>query len=110
MTEISPAESLVQEMLANTLEWDQSVEDGTRIIQRNQTLMTRYQQLELAVMSDEELVSLERLISQTKAIQQVIKAERQVVLKELNQTTKTDKMIDGYLLQHADSVFIDKDF
>lgn len=106
----SSAESLVQEMLENTLMWDQTVENGTAIIQRNQDLMTRYQQLELMLMSDGELANLERLIQQTKSIQQTIKVERQVVLKELNQTTKTDKMIDGYLIQHTESVFVDKDF
>lgn len=108
MNETGQVESLVQKMLENVLTWDQTIENGIVIIQNNQHLMHRYQQLEL--IPQVELARLEALFQHTKRIQRAIKDEREVVLKELNQTTKTNKMIGGYLLQHTESVFVDKDF
>ncbi|MBP1042004.1 hypothetical protein I6N95_13365 [Vagococcus sp. BWB3-3] len=110
MNEQNQVEDLLDKMLENISRWDQTAEDGMVVIQNNQKLMAPYQgQLETGLF-DNKSNKLALLIQSTKEIQQCLKSKRQVVLNEINQITKTDKIIDGYLIQHKESVFIDRDF
>lgn len=102
-------QQLLAAILDNLNSWDQEVPNGIKIIGKNEVLLTDYQGTK-ALVTETDYQMIEEIVKKTNLINQRIKTAQELVVKELTQVTKKDKMIEGYLLKPQDSHFIDKDF
>lgn len=104
-------------ILARIVEWDNELESGIEIIEKNEedikTIQECYQgypdEVKKLQMEENYLLKIEELASEMGDFLERIKAEKQILVGERKQYANSDAVIENYISSNIKSVFIDRD-
>ncbi|MGO2083593.1 hypothetical protein [Vagococcus sp.] len=99
---------LINDMKANLISWDGSVQVGEAILKDNEKLMQELKALNFSL-TLEMVDVLKEIIEKTGEIKKVLQGEKNLLVKQLNQMNRKDKMIDHYLVRDHSPSFVDRD-
>lgn len=108
---------IMDEMLKDLKSWDHSLESGIGLIESNQVNLDRIQEINKdlnsindGINNDENyLEKLNLIMTEIGNLTGGLKNKREALVEGKNQLNKKNKVIDSYISNHNDPVFIDKD-
>lgn len=112
---IEERDELIDRILNNFSSWDGSRETGIEVLSTNEELIEEIKIIndKLSIFNvdnnDEYIDRLNLVISKQAEIIEVLKKEKNLLLESLNQLGKRNKIVDSYISNKKQPIFIDKD-
>lgn len=108
-SEIKQRESLIQDILEHMQGWDGTAFHATDILEANQSLFDQVKEIQ-AFDVEEEKQQWMSLLPIHRKMQQAIEEEREKLMSQLAQLSKSEKVMNHYVQDKRPSIFVDKDF
>ena len=108
-SEINQREALIQDILEQMEEWDGTAVHATDILNANQSLFDQVKEIQV-VDVEEEKQQWMSLIPIQRKMQRAIEEEREKLMSQLAQLSKSEKVMNHYIQDKQPSIFVDKDF
>ena len=108
-SEIEQREILIQDILEQMQEWDGTAVHATEILDANQSLFDQVKEIQVFNIKEEKKQWMSLLPIHRK-MQQAIEEEREKLMSQLAQLSKSEKVMNHYIQDKQPSIFVDKDF
>lgn len=110
-------ESLMTELLVNLSQWDESMDEAVKIMNKNNQLIQAMQEMDKELTKEildeynkKHKGTWQEIISEQEKLNKVIRAQKYKVEEQLIQLGKKDKVISNYISLQENSVFIEENY
>lgn len=108
---------IIDKLLNDLKSWDNTLEAGIGLIKSNQISLDRIQEINKELYNladnvnneDNYLGKLNLLMTEIESLTDKLKNRRVTLIDGKNQLNKKSKVVDSYISNHNDPVFINKD-